>query len=102
MRVKTGRCFVSLLTARGHILAALHRRWRFEFVVPPGKLGFYRRLYVGPLEIEWSNLDRKLPIKSGVDAPAAPHPDHWICGQPNCAPCAARGAGGVKGSGDAS
>lgn len=51
MRVKTGRCFVSLLNARGHLLVALHRRWRFDFVRPPGKPG-YARLYVGPVEIE--------------------------------------------------
>jgi hypothetical protein len=39
---------------------------------------------------------------AGVPARAAPHPDHWICGQPNCAPCAARGAGGAKRGSDAS
>ncbi|WP_156912305.1 hypothetical protein [Roseibium algicola] len=37
-----------------HLLFALHRRWRLAFVRPDGKPE-YRRLYVGPLEIEWSN-----------------------------------------------
>lgn len=53
MRIKTGPCFASLCYGRvSHILIALHRRWRLAFVKPPGKPG-YRRLYVGPLEIEW-------------------------------------------------
>jgi hypothetical protein len=60
MRVKTGRCFVSLLNARGHLLVALHRRWRFDFVRPPGKPG-YARLYVGPLEIERGAYGVALP-----------------------------------------
>lgn len=37
-----------------HVLGALHRRWRLAFVRPPGKPG-YRRIYVGPVEIEWSH-----------------------------------------------
>lgn len=36
-----------------HVLIAVHRRWRLAFVRPHSKPG-YRRLYVGPLEIEWS------------------------------------------------
>jgi len=51
MRIKAGRCFVSLLNSRGHLLIALHRHWRLDFVRPPGKPG-YARLYVGPVEIE--------------------------------------------------
>lgn len=36
-----------------HILLAVHRRWRFAFVQPSAKPE-YRRLYIGPLEVEWS------------------------------------------------
>ncbi len=36
-----------------HQLIALHRRWRFDYVRPAAKPD-YRRLYLGPLEIEWS------------------------------------------------
>jgi hypothetical protein len=53
MRVTTGSNFVVVGFGRiNHILLALHRRWRVEFVKPSGKPG-YRRLYLGPLEIEW-------------------------------------------------
>lgn len=36
-----------------HLLVALHKRWRVDYVRPPGKPN-YRRLYIGPVEIEWS------------------------------------------------
>lgn len=37
-----------------HLLVAWHwHRWRMDFVTPQGKPG-YRRLYIGPIEIEWS------------------------------------------------
>jgi hypothetical protein len=36
-----------------HLLIAVHRSWRVDFVKPPAKPG-YRRLYIGPIEIEWS------------------------------------------------
>lgn len=36
-----------------HLLIAWHRHWRFAFVKPAAKIG-YRRLYIGPIEIEWS------------------------------------------------
>jgi hypothetical protein len=37
-----------------HLLVAVHRRWRLDFVrleYPDAR----RRLYVGPFEIEWSH-----------------------------------------------
>lgn len=36
-----------------HVLVAVHLRWRVDFVRPFGK-PLYRRLYLGPIEIEWS------------------------------------------------
>lgn len=36
-----------------HLLIAMHKRWRLAFVKPAAKPG-YRRIYIGPLEIEWS------------------------------------------------
>lgn len=47
-----------------HNLVALHRRWRFAFVRPAAKPN-YRRLYIGPVEIEWS----KFPIKASGNQP---------------------------------
>lgn len=38
-----------------HVLVALHLKWRLDFVRPQGKPG-YRRIYLGPLEIEWSSI----------------------------------------------
>lgn len=55
--MKAGRFFISTGFYRpdaGHLLFALHRRWRFDYVRPAAKPD-YRRLYIGPLEIEWSN-----------------------------------------------
>jgi hypothetical protein len=54
----TGKWFISTGfresgTGWWHFLLAVHRKWRFDFVRPSGKPG-YRRLYVGPLEFEWS------------------------------------------------
>lgn len=37
-----------------HFLIAVHLRWRWAFVRPDAKPE-YRRLYVGPLEFEWSS-----------------------------------------------
>lgn len=56
--MKIGRTFISTGFYRSgahwrHVLAALHWRWRFDFVRPAAKSD-YCRLYVGPLEIEWS------------------------------------------------
>lgn len=56
--MKYGKWFVSTGFRRRaggwwHLLLAVHRRWRVDFVTPPAKPG-YRRLYVGPFEIEWS------------------------------------------------
>ena len=58
--MRYGRCYIStgFKQKRGgrgfwHLLFALHRHWRVAFVRPDGKPG-YRRLYVGPVEIEWS------------------------------------------------
>lgn len=54
--MKAGRYFISTGFSgprSGHLLVALHRAWRLDFVRPHGKPG-YRRLYLGPLEIEWS------------------------------------------------
>ena len=46
-----------LRPARGggfwHLLVAVHGRWRFAFIRPAMKPN-YRRLYIGPIEIEWS------------------------------------------------
>ena len=36
-----------------HVLVALHRQWRIDFVRPFSKPG-YSRLYLGLIEIEWS------------------------------------------------
>ena len=36
-----------------HLLFAVHRRWRIAFVRPDAKPD-YRRVYFGPVEIEWS------------------------------------------------
>jgi len=44
--------YVSFLRGQRHLLFALHSRWRLRFTRPSGKPG-YRRLFVGPLEIEW-------------------------------------------------
>lgn len=57
--MKLGRIFISTGfyrsgTAWRHCLVALHRRWRIAYVRPAGK-PYYRRLYIGPLEVEWSN-----------------------------------------------
>jgi hypothetical protein len=55
----TGRYFISTGFQRRrhggfwHLLVAVHRRWRLAFVRPHSK-PHYRRLYIGPLEIEWS------------------------------------------------
>lgn len=38
-----------------HFLVQWHSRWRFDFRKPGGKPG-YKRLYVGPLEFEWSKF----------------------------------------------
>lgn len=56
--MKMGRYYLStgfIRTAEGtrHLLVALHRNWRFTFVRPAAKPE-YRRIYVGPIEIEWS------------------------------------------------
>lgn len=54
-----GKCFIStgfVKRARSgywHALLAIHRRWRVGFVRPSQKPS-YRRLYLGPFEIEWS------------------------------------------------
>lgn len=36
-----------------HMLIAVHRRWRVGVVYPDAR-PYYTRVYVGPLEIEWS------------------------------------------------
>jgi hypothetical protein len=36
-----------------HVLVAVHRKWRVDFVRVAMKPG-YSRLYLGPVEIEWS------------------------------------------------
>lgn len=36
-----------------HLLVAVHRRWRIDYLEPHAKPG-YRRVYLGPIEIEWS------------------------------------------------
>lgn len=56
--MKTGHYWIStgfVRTCRGdwHILVAVHRRWRLDYLTPFGKPE-YRRLYIGPLEFEWS------------------------------------------------
>lgn len=56
--MKFGRWFVSTGFRRygedwWHLLFAVHRQWRMRFVRPASKPN-YRRLYIGPLEIEWS------------------------------------------------
>lgn len=56
--MKFGRWFVSTgfrcySDGIWHALIALHKRWRVDFVKPVAKPG-YCRLYIGPIEIEWS------------------------------------------------
>ena len=56
--MKYGKWFVSTGFRRRpggwwHLLLAVHREWRASFVKPAAKPK-YRRLYIGPLEIEWS------------------------------------------------
>lgn len=56
--MKIGRTYISTGFYRSgahwrHFLAALHWRWRFDFARPAAKPD-YCRLYIGPLEIEWS------------------------------------------------
>lgn len=57
--MKTGKWFLSTGFQPGrtggwwHLLVAVHRRWQLRFVRPGGKPS-YRRLYLGPFEIEWS------------------------------------------------
>lgn len=54
--MKAGRFFISTgfyQNGTRHLLVALHRRWRFTYVRPSAKPD-YRRLYLGPVEIEWS------------------------------------------------
>ncbi|SOC45714.1 hypothetical protein SAMN05892877_117103 [Rhizobium subbaraonis] len=62
MRVKLGRfhddwrgngVFVSFIGEVGHVLFAARWAWRFDYVHLPVKP--YRRLYVGPFEVEWSS-----------------------------------------------
>jgi hypothetical protein len=58
--MKFGRWYVSTGFRRfgadwWHLLFALHQRWRVAFVKPASKPD-YRRLYLGPLEIEWSHI----------------------------------------------
>jgi hypothetical protein len=36
-----------------HVLVAVHRRWRIDFIKVMAKPE-YRRLFIGPIEIEWS------------------------------------------------
>lgn len=38
-----------------HVTFALHKGLNLGFVIPPGN-PFYRRLYFGPVEIEWSGF----------------------------------------------
>ncbi len=55
----TGRYFIStgFLRHRNggfwHLLVAFRWGWRFAFIRPSSK-PHYRRLYIGPVEIEWS------------------------------------------------
>jgi hypothetical protein len=60
--MKFGRWYVSTGFRRfgedwWHVLFAIHRRWRVAFVKPIAK-PHYRRIYIGPLEIEYSGLRR--------------------------------------------
>lgn len=43
----------------GHLLFALRKQWHWYFVKPHGKPG-YKRMYLGPLEIEWFRARRKV------------------------------------------
>ena len=45
--------FISALGENAHVTLALRWRLRFGYVRPAGKPN-YHRLYIGPLEIEWS------------------------------------------------
>jgi hypothetical protein len=57
MAMKAGRFFISTgfyQSSTRHLLVALHRRWRLAYVRPAAKPD-YRRLYIGPLAVEWSN-----------------------------------------------
>lgn len=57
--MKSGKWFLStgLRGTHGkgywHLLIALHASWRVAFVKPDAKPN-YRRLFFGPIEIEWS------------------------------------------------
>lgn len=59
MRVKLARSFVSFWTSNGHLLIALHLRWRFAITRPQGKPG-YVRFYFGPIEVEHFSKSRKV------------------------------------------
>jgi hypothetical protein len=52
---RAGRWFVSFRVPEGFVLIAVHLRWRFKRVTPPGKPG-YTRWYLGPIEIERSAI----------------------------------------------
>lgn len=70
--MKAGRFFLSTgfyQSGTRHLLFALHRRWRLAFVRPAAKPD-YRRLYLGPLEIEWS---RTPTIATGGAYPGGNH-----------------------------
>lgn len=73
--MKIGRIFVSTGFYRfgtnwRHLLVALHRRWRLDYVRPVAKPD-YRRLYIGPLEIEWSKTPAINTIGQDYSKPAS-------------------------------
>lgn len=62
--MKAGRYFISTGFKRcndgfWHLLVAVHRHWRLDFVRPVARPG-YRRIYVGFIEVEWSYPGRAL------------------------------------------
>jgi hypothetical protein len=62
--MKVGKGFISTGFVKGkrtwwHVLVSVGVRWKFYFIKPPGKPS-YRRLYVGPFELEWSRSPRTL------------------------------------------
>lgn len=50
--IRTGKCFVGFLYRQHHLILALHKTWRFSYHHLKNKLA--NRLYVGPIEIQWS------------------------------------------------
>ena len=51
--------FIAWASSSMHFTFGIRVRWHFRFTKPPGKPN-YTRLYLGPLEFEWSRTNDDL------------------------------------------